>query len=105
LEWTTSRAQHVLDEALADIRAVEHPLNRRVIGFDVNQQRLSDLQESQDRTNKTSPEEQQAATGLEFTTNAAHLAAADVFIVTDPTPIDRAPNALISRRWNGPVPP
>jgi len=45
----------VLDEALADIRAVEHPLNRRVIGFDVNQQRLSDLQESQDRTNKTSP--------------------------------------------------
>ncbi len=66
------------------------PLKRRVIGFDVNQQRLSELQAGHDRTNETSPEELQAATGLEFTADAAHLAAADVLIVTVPTPIDSA---------------
>ncbi len=64
------------------------PLKRRLIGFDVNQQRLSELQAGHDRTNETSPEELQAATGLEFTADVEHLAAADVFIVTVPTPID-----------------
>ncbi len=66
------------------------PLKRRVIGFDVNQQRLSELQAGHDRTNETTPQELQAATGLEFTADAAHLAAADVYVVTVPTPIDSA---------------
>ncbi len=66
------------------------PLKRRVIGFDVNQHRLSELRAGHDRTNETSPEELKAVTGLEFTAAAAHLAAADVYIVTVPTPIDSA---------------
>jgi UDP-N-acetyl-D-galactosamine dehydrogenase len=66
------------------------PLKRRVIGFEVNQQRLSELRVGHDRTNETSPVELQAATGLEFTADTAHLAVADVFIVTVPTPIDSA---------------
>ncbi len=66
------------------------PLKRRVIGFDVNQQRLSELQGGHDRTNETNSDELQAATGLEFTSDGAHLVAADVFIVTVPTPIDTA---------------
>ena len=66
------------------------PLKRRVIGFDVNQQRLSELRLGHDRTHETSREELQAATGLEFTADSAHLAAADVCIVTVPTPIDSA---------------
>jgi UDP-N-acetyl-D-glucosamine/UDP-N-acetyl-D-galactosamine dehydrogenase len=66
------------------------PLKRRVIGFDVNQQRLSELQAGHDRTNETSPEELQAATGLEFIADPARLSAAEVFIVTVPTPIDSA---------------
>jgi len=65
-------------------------LRRRVIGFDVNTQRLEELRQGYDRTNETSPEELQAAPGLEFTSDAVHLAAADVFIVTVPTPIDSA---------------
>jgi len=65
-------------------------LRRRVIGFDVNIQRLDELRQGHDRTKETSAEELQAATGLEFTTDAGHLAAADVFIVTVPTPIDSA---------------
>lgn len=65
-------------------------LIRRVIGFDVNEQRLSELRAGHDRTNETSPEGLQAAVGLEFTSDAELLAAADVFIVTVPTPIDSA---------------
>jgi len=65
-------------------------LRRRVIGFDVNSQRLEELRQGHDRTNETSSEELQAATWLEFTADARHLAAADVLIVTVPTPIDSA---------------
>ena len=63
-------------------------LKRRVVGFDVNAQRLSELRAGHDRTNETSSEELQAATGLELSADASQLAAADVYIVTVPTPID-----------------
>ena len=66
------------------------PLQRRVIGFDINSQRLAELRQGIDRTNETSAEELQAATLLEFTSDPARLAAADVFVVTVPTPIDSA---------------
>ena len=65
-------------------------LRRRVIGFDVNSQRLAELAEGLDRTNEVSPEELRAAQLLEFTGDPTHLAAADVFVVTVPTPIDSA---------------
>ncbi|MBM5784441.1 MAG: nucleotide sugar dehydrogenase [Cyanobacteria bacterium K_DeepCast_35m_m1_288] len=65
-------------------------LRRRVIGFDVNHQRLEELRKGHDRTNEISPEELQASTALKFTADAGHLVAADVFIVTVPTPIDSA---------------
>lgn len=63
-------------------------LKRRVIGFDINQQRLKELCAGHDRTNEISPDELRAAKFLEFTSDTAHLADADVFIVTVPTPID-----------------
>jgi UDP-N-acetyl-D-galactosamine dehydrogenase len=65
-------------------------LRRRVIGFDVNSQRLEELRQGIDRTNETSAEELQAAKRLEFTGDPAALAAADVFVITVPTPIDIA---------------
>jgi UDP-N-acetyl-D-galactosamine dehydrogenase len=65
-------------------------LQRRVIGFDINSQRLEELRQGIDRTNETSAEELQAAQLLEFTSNPAQLAEADVFVVTVPTPIDSA---------------
>ena len=61
-----------------------------MIGFDVNQQRISELLAGQDRTNETSLDEMKAATGLELTADPAKLAEADVFIVSVPTPIDDA---------------
>ncbi|WP_186589661.1 nucleotide sugar dehydrogenase [Synechococcus sp. MVIR-18-1] len=66
------------------------PLRRRVIGFDINQQRLSELSAGHDSTHEVSSEELKAATMLEFTSDPAELAVADVFIVTVPTPIDTA---------------
>lgn len=63
-------------------------LRRRVIGFDINSQRLEELRQGIDRTNETSPEELLAAQRLEFTSDPVQLAEADVFVVTVPTPID-----------------
>ena len=65
-------------------------LQRRVIGFDINSQRLEELRQGIDRTNETRAEELQAAQLLEFTSDPARLAEADVFVVTVPTPIDSA---------------
>ena len=66
------------------------PLQRRVIGFDINAQRLSELRAGHDRTNETSAAELQATQLLEFTNDPALLTEADVFVVTVPTPIDSA---------------
>ena len=66
------------------------PLKRRVIGFDINCQRLDELRKGIDRTRETSAEELQAAQHLEFTGDPELLASADVFVVTVPTPIDSA---------------
>lgn len=65
-------------------------LQRRVIGFDINQQRLRELRLGHDRTNETSAEELQAAQQLVYTNDPTQLPLADVFVVTVPTPIDAA---------------
>ena len=66
------------------------PLRRRVIGFDINCQRLDELRQGIDRTKEIGFEELQAAQHLEFTGDSERLASADVFVVTVPTPIDSA---------------
>ena len=65
-------------------------LHRRVIGFDINGERLQELRQGIDRTNETSREVLEAATLLAFTSDPALLAEADAFVVTVPTPIDTA---------------
>lgn len=65
-------------------------LRRRVLGFDINSQRLEELRAGHDRTNETTAEELKAAELLEFTSETSDVAQADVFVVTVPTPIDRA---------------
>ena len=65
-------------------------LHRRVIGFDINSNRLEELRQGIDRTNETNAEELNASQLLEFTSDPAQLAEADVFVVTVPTPIDSA---------------
>ncbi|MEB3200221.1 MAG: nucleotide sugar dehydrogenase [Synechococcaceae cyanobacterium] len=65
-------------------------LQRPVIGFDIQLSRLEDLRNGLDRTHETSREALQAASALEFSSDPARLAEADVYVVTVPTPIDVA---------------
>lgn len=68
--------------------AVEFGKSRPVIGFDVNETRIEALRAGQDATQEVSADELAAAEHLSFTTDAADLAAASIYIVTVPTPID-----------------
>lgn len=68
--------------------AVEFGKSRRVIGFDINSSRIDALRVGHDTTLETSEDELNEARHLTFTTDAAELAEASIFIVTVPTPID-----------------
>lgn len=68
--------------------AVEFGKHRPVIGFDIKPDRIAELRGGRDQTREVSPEELAEARHLTLTTDAADLAAATVFIVTVPTPID-----------------
>ena len=59
-----------------------------VTGFDINSQRITELQQGVDVTLEASSAELQAAQQLCYTDNAADLADCNVYIVTVPTPID-----------------
>ena len=68
--------------------AVEFGKRRPVLGFDINQARIAELQSGQDHTLEVSPEELKEAAHLRFSADTAALAACNFFIVTVPTPID-----------------
>ncbi|ROT96764.1 Vi polysaccharide biosynthesis UDP-N-acetylglucosamine C-6 dehydrogenase TviB [Altererythrobacter sp. FM1] len=68
--------------------AVEFGKRRRVIGFDVNRTRISELQAGHDHTLEVEPHELASAQHLEFSCDPQDLAAANTYIVTVPTPID-----------------
>lgn len=79
--------------------AVEFSKKVPVIGYDINQTRISELKDGTDRTLESSTEELQSATDLSFTSNSDDLRAANVYIVTTPTPIDeyKKPDLTIIR--------
>ena len=68
--------------------AVEFSKHRPVVGFDINNARISALREGRDVTLEISDEELAAATGMKFTSDIAEMKACNVYIVTVPTPID-----------------
>ncbi|WP_435988083.1 Vi polysaccharide biosynthesis UDP-N-acetylglucosamine C-6 dehydrogenase TviB [Sulfitobacter sp. SH22] len=68
--------------------AVEFGKSRPVIGFDLNERRIDALRDGKDATQEVSAQELAAAPHLRYTTNSADLAAASIYIVTVPTPID-----------------
>ena len=70
--------------------AVEFGKKRVVIGFDINVKRIAELESGLDRTLEITSEELKHAKQLSFTSVIAKLKAAQVFIVTVPTPIDSA---------------
>lgn len=70
--------------------AVEFGRAHQVLGFDINRDRVDELQSGIDRTRECTPEQLEAAHGLRFSADQADLDACSVFIVTVPTPVDHA---------------
>jgi len=70
--------------------AVEFGKQYDTLGFDINIQRVDQLRIGLDRTLETTAEELAISTRLQFSTEASELIDRSVFIVTVPTPIDKA---------------
>ena len=64
-------------------------LNRKVIGYDIDKNRLKELQNCFDRTNEVSKNELSKVDFYDLTSEIEKLIFADVFIITVPTPIDK----------------
>ncbi|TRZ83389.1 MAG: nucleotide sugar dehydrogenase [Sediminibacterium sp.] len=59
-----------------------------VIGFDINEARVSDLENGKDHTLECTEAEIKNATHLQFTRSLSSIKEATIFIVTVPTPVD-----------------
>jgi len=70
--------------------AVEFGKQRPVIGFDIHQARVAELQAGHDSTRETTPADLAAAHQLQYTSEPEALRACRIYIVTVPTPVDDA---------------
>jgi UDP-N-acetyl-D-galactosamine dehydrogenase len=70
--------------------AVEFGKTRPVLGFDIHQARIEELDKGFDRTLDTSEDELKLAEQLVFSSQVEDLKEAQIFIVTVPTPIDKS---------------
>lgn len=68
--------------------AVEFGKSREVIGFDINQQRIDELNDGYDRTDEVDSNELKSAKQLTCTAQLDDIRDASIYIVTVPTPID-----------------
>jgi len=59
------------------------------IGFDIDEQRVGELRQGEDRTHEVDADALRAS-ALKLTADASECASADVYIVTVPTPVDEA---------------
>jgi len=69
--------------------AVEFGKKFEVVGFDINQSRINDLNNGIDSTLEITSEELKDAIHLSFTTNIDDIKNCEIFIITVPTPIDK----------------
>ena len=70
--------------------AVEFGKHRPVLGFDISQQRIAELQSGQDHTLECTPTQLKEAVQLGYSSQLDELKACQIFIVTVPTPVDQA---------------
>jgi UDP-N-acetyl-D-galactosamine dehydrogenase len=68
--------------------AVEFGKVMDVIGYDISETRIAELNARRDHTGEVEESELKASTRLTFTTKAKDLAGVSIFIVTVPTPVD-----------------
>ena len=69
--------------------SLEFAKKRRVIGFDINEERINELKSGLDKNLEFSKEELQSSKKLNFTNNEEDIKSSNCFIVTVPTPIDK----------------
>ena len=69
--------------------AVEFGKKYSVLGFDINQTRVDELNNGYDRTQEMTSEELKFLQHLSFSTDKKQLNTCNIFIVTVPTPIDK----------------
>lgn len=72
--------------------AVEFGKVLDVVGFDINEDRIKELEKGHDRTREVEPEELKSSTKLRFTSRIDDIRERNYFIVTVPTPIDEFKN-------------
>jgi UDP-N-acetyl-D-galactosamine dehydrogenase len=70
--------------------AAEFGKQRPVLGFDINAARIAELQAGKDSTLELNAEELASARQLSFSCNPEDLQSCQIFIVTVPTPVDKA---------------
>ncbi len=70
--------------------AVEFGKQRPVLGFDINAARIAELKAGQDSTLEVTPQDLEAAAHLRFSSDPDDLKACQIFIVTVPTPVNKA---------------
>ena len=70
--------------------AVEFGKQRLVLGFDINVARIAELRTGQDSTLEVTPQDLNAAAHLRFSSDPDDLKACQIFIVTVPTPVNKA---------------
>ena len=61
---------------------------RKIIGFDINEQRISELKNNIDNTSEITTSKLKNADNIKFTSDIIDLHEVDIYIVTVPTPID-----------------
>ncbi len=69
---------------------ISSDIKREVIGYDINKKRISELNQFFDRTNEIDIAIFKKLKNLKITSNINDLFCSDVYIVTVPTPIDKA---------------
>lgn len=69
--------------------AVEFGKHRSVVGFDINQKRIEELNKGHDRTREVEPENLKSSDQLRFSASGEDLADAQIYIVTVPTPVTK----------------
>ena len=69
--------------------AVEFRKKLEVVGFDINQSRINDLNNGVDSTLEITPKELKDSIHLSFSTSLDDIKNCEIFIITVPTPIDK----------------
>lgn len=68
--------------------AVEFGKFHRVIGYDIDESRVNELKNSVDRTEEVTASQLESSEFLSFTSYVEEIRAANIYIVTVPTPVD-----------------